>query len=126
MKVNEHEYKVMGLAPYCSPGTEEELVGKFHQLFKIREDLSFSAKGGGNYMSLWLAKNLDNYRFDVVAAAAQRFVEDIAIDWITKAVEKFGIPNIVLSGGFFMNIKSTNASANWVWLTRCSYVKRRR
>jgi carbamoyltransferase len=105
MKVNEHEYKVMGLAPYCSPGTEEELVRKFHQLFRIQNDLSFSAKGGGNFMSLWLAKNLDNYRFDVVAAAAQRFVEDIALDWITRAVEKYGIPNIVLSGGFFMNIK---------------------
>jgi len=105
MRVNEHEYKVMGLAPYCSDYNRDRTLKKFKGLFKINDDLTFSAKGGGNYISRWLEDELIDDRFDGVAAAAQKYVEDIAVEWVSKVISKTGINNIVLSGGFFMNIK---------------------
>lgn len=105
MTVNEHEYKVMGLAPYCSDYNRDKTLKKFQGLFWVNDDLTFGSQGGGNFVSMWLEDNLKYDRFDAVAAAAQKYVEDLAIEWIQKAIEKTGIHNIALSGGFFMNIK---------------------
>jgi carbamoyltransferase len=105
MRVNEHEYKVMGMAPYCSEYNRDRTLKKFNGLFKINDDLTFTSVGGGNYITRWLEKNLTDDRFDGVSAAAQKYVEDMAVEWLTKVIAKTGINNIVLSGGFFMNIK---------------------
>ena len=109
MTINEHEYKVMGLAPYCSDHNRDKTLEKFQDLFTINDDLTFSSKGGGNYFSRWMDEYLKNERFDCVAAAAQKYVEDIACKWVEKAIDTSGINNIVLSGGFFMNIKVNKA-----------------
>jgi carbamoyltransferase len=109
MTVNEHEYKVMGLAPYCSEHNRDKTLSKFQNLFTINNDLTFSSQGGGNYFTRWMNDHLRNERFDCVAAAAQKYVEDIACDWVEKAIARTGINNIVLSGGFFMNIKVNKA-----------------
>lgn len=105
MRVNEHEYKVMGLAPYCSNYNRDRTLKKFNGLFWINDDLSFGSVGGGNFIAKWLEENLTDDRFDAVAAAAQKYVENLAADWVSKAIKKTGICNIALSGGFFMNIK---------------------
>lgn len=105
MKVNEHEYKVMGLAPYCSVYNMSKTLKKFNGLFWVNDDLSFGSLGGGNFISKWLEENLTDDRFDAVAGAAQKYVEVMAAEWISKAIKKTGIHNIALSGGFFMNIK---------------------
>ncbi|ADE39230.1 carbamoyltransferase C-terminal domain-containing protein [Candidatus Puniceispirillum marinum] len=105
MKINEHEYKVMGLAPYCTSPEIQDLANLFRSQFTINPDLSFSAIGGGNYFDRWLPAKLKHKRFDLVAAAAQLFVEEIAAEWIQLTIHKYGISNVVLSGGFFMNIK---------------------
>lgn len=109
MTINEHEYKVMGLAPYCSDHNRDKTLRKFQNLFTINDDLTFSSQGGGNYFSRWMNDHLRNERFDCVAAASQKYVEDIACDWVRMAIERTGINNIVLSGGFFMNIKVNKA-----------------
>jgi carbamoyltransferase len=109
MTINEHEYKVMGLAPYCSEHNRDKTFKKFKNLFTINDDLSFSSPGGGNYFSRWMSEHLKNERFDCVAAAAQKYVEDIACEWVEKAIARTGISNVVLSGGFFMNIKVNKA-----------------
>lgn len=109
MSVNEHEYKVMGLAPYCSDYNRDKTLKKLKGLFWINDDLSFGALGGGDFNLKWLEANLKYDRFDAVAAAAQKFVEDLALEWIKKAIAKTGIHNIALSGGFFMNIKVNKA-----------------
>lgn len=109
MKVNEHEYKVMGLAPYCSAYNRDKTLKKFQGLFWVNDDLSFGSVGGGNFVTKWLNENLTEDRFDAVAAAAQKYVEDLAVEWVTKAIDKTGIHNLALSGGFFMNIKANKA-----------------
>jgi carbamoyltransferase len=105
MTVNEHEYKVMGLAPYCSNSSRDRTLAKFKGLLWVNDDLTFGSLGGGNFIVKWLQDNVRHDRFDAVAAAAQKYVEDLAQEWVTKAINKTGIKRIVLSGGFFMNIK---------------------
>lgn len=106
MKVNEHEFKVMGLAPYCSDFNRDKVLNKLDGLFWINDDLSFGAMGGGNFTLKWLEENLKYDRFDGVAAAAQKYVENLSLEWVKKTIDKTGIHNIALSGGFFMNIKA--------------------
>lgn len=106
MKMNEHEYKVMGLAPYVSSYETERVYRLFQGLFSIDDNLVIHSKyPSGTYLR-YFDKVLHRQRFDGVAAAAQLYVEDLVIELIKKAVKKTGIKNIVLSGGFFMNIKA--------------------
>lgn len=106
MKMNEHEYKVMGLAPYVSPHETEKIYPLFQDLFWVDDDLVIHSKyPSGSYL-YYFDKVLIHQRFDGIAAAAQALVEDLAVELVKKAIKKTGIKNIVLSGGFFMNIKA--------------------
>lgn len=106
MKMNEHEYKVMGLAPYASISELEKVYPLFKKLFWIDSKLSFHSKYPSSTYLNYFEKILQNFRFDGIAAAAQKFVEDLVVDFVVKAINKTRIRNLVLSGGFFMNIKA--------------------
>ena len=106
MKINEHEYKVMGLAAYQDKSKyNNEIIKKLQNLFTINENLEFISKGGLNYFIWYLNKYFRYERFDNISFAAQFVVEELAIEWIKKTIKKFKIKNICLTGGFFMNIK---------------------
>ena len=65
MKINEHEYKVMGLAAYQDKSKYNiEIIKKLKGLFKINENLEFISKGGLNYFIWYLNKNFRYERFD--------------------------------------------------------------
>jgi carbamoyltransferase len=51
---------------------------------------------------LLLLKRL--YHKNLIAWAAQKRIEDIVTDFVSKAVEQTGIKNIVFSGGIFLNM----------------------
>ena len=51
---------------------------------------------------LLLLKRL--YHRNLIAWAAQKRIEDILIDFISKAVDTTGIKNVVFSGGIFLNM----------------------
>lgn len=106
MKMNEHEYKVMGLASYVSQYEMEKVYPLFKDLFWIDDDLVIHSKYPSGSYIYYFDKVLLHQRFDGVAAAAQKFVEDLVIALISKAIKKTGIKNVVVSGGFFMNIKA--------------------
>lgn len=106
MKMNEHEYKVMGLAPYASSFEREKVDFLFKGLFWVDNDLVIHSKyPSGSYLG-YFDKALKGQRFDGIAAAAQSLVEDIVVDLVAKAIKKTGIKNLAVSGGFFMNIKA--------------------
>jgi carbamoyltransferase len=105
MKPGQHEYKVMGLAPY---GTEYhgratlEFFNKIHSVDGIEilnndavKDLYFSVLEGTR-----------GHRFDGIAWALQSWLENILCEWVGNCVEKFGVRNVVLSGGVGQNIKA--------------------
>jgi carbamoyltransferase len=110
----EHEYKVMGLAPYVSSG--EKAAGaarQFRDLFDFTPDgLGWRRKHGvpSMYAAYGMLRSmLQNQRFDGVAAGAQYFLERMLCTWVRNAIRETGISRIACSGGVFMNVKANLA-----------------
>ena len=114
---NEHEYKIMGLAPY-SPNLGKELgYNRFKNIVKFPNDFCLEWQRGKkvppaakSYPFLRTATEL--LRFDWIAAGIQKWVEEIATEWVKRAICKTGITKIALSGGFFMNVKVNKSISN--------------
>ena len=106
MKPLEHEFKVMGLAPYAKSHSVDEIYQKIRTLFSISEDLVFHSKFSMPFSDHFFKEETKFVRFDTLAAAVQKLTEDLCVEWISKAIKKTGIRNIALSGGVFMNVKA--------------------
>jgi len=108
----EHEYKIMGLAPYCNDKEKiQECKLKLKKIIDFSDDNSLQWKYLGKYPSIQNAgKEIKdifyNTRFDVMAAAIQEFVEEIVVEWITRLIGHTGIKKVALAGGLFMNVKA--------------------
>lgn len=110
----EHEYKVMGLAPYvASGGRAERAAHDFTGLFEFAPGgLSWKRRAGVPPMYAaypFLKKLLAGKRFDTIAAGAQKFIEDMLVRWVTAAVRETGIRKVACAGGVFMNVKANLA-----------------
>ena len=104
MKPNEHEYKVMGLAPYA---TEYQMKKPYEIFSKTLQndgiDFKYEQKPSDNYY--WYSERLQGCRFDGIAGALQKYVEEIMSTWVSNAIKKYDCKTIVLSGGMALNIK---------------------
>jgi carbamoyltransferase len=110
----EHEYKVMGLAPYgASSLAAAEISRSLEALFEFTSDgLGWRRRKGmpSLYAAYeFLGSLLKGQRFDWVAAGAQRFLEKMLTRWVAGAVRETGIDRIACSGGVFMNVKANLA-----------------
>jgi carbamoyltransferase len=110
----EHEYKVMGLAPYVSSNQRAEGAARdFSGLFEFSSGgLSWSRRAGVPSMYAaygFFKKSLDGKRFDTIAAGVQRFIEDMLVKWVSNAIRETGIRKVACSGGVFMNVKANLA-----------------
>jgi carbamoyltransferase len=108
----EHEYKVMGLAPYggklCAV---REHASLFANLFESdpRNSLVWRRRKGVPPMCSaynLIRKLLYRKRFDLVAAGLQQFTQDMLTQWVRNCVRATGIRRVVCSGGVFMNVKA--------------------
>lgn len=105
----EHEYKLMGMAPYASQSGAEQLAKTFRRLLQLDESgLRFkrSTWFGMSAVGPRLAKELRGERFDFICAGLQLFTEELLAEWTANAVKKTGIKNVVGAGGVFMNVKA--------------------
>ena len=105
----EHEYKLMGLAPYADPKRAEDATKPLHGLIGFSDDgLSFVLKTelSTNYCYRHLRAAFERVRFDTIAGATQRFTEDMMVRWVRNCIRKTGIADIVCGGGVFMNVKA--------------------
>lgn len=105
MKPNEHEFKVMGLAPYGKP----EYSGKANQVFNdtlFVDGIDFKWKNKPSDSYFWFKERLEGERFDNIAYALQSWVEKLLLKWVENAVNKFNIKKVVIAGGVAMNIKA--------------------
>ena len=105
----EHEYKIMGMAPYANHIKAEELSKVFYSLIKLKKNnLNFYNPYNieSSYIYPFLKKKLELKRFDEIAAAIQLFTENLLCDWIQQSIKKTGIKKIALAGGVFMNVKA--------------------
>ncbi len=104
----EHEYKLMGMAPYASPQASTKVAEKYLQLIEPAEGLAWRRANGCPptiHTYGYLRKLLERDRFDAVCGGLQAFIERRTIDWVRRSIEKTGLHKLALSGGVFMNVK---------------------
>lgn len=105
MKPNEHEFKVMGLAPYGKAKYAKKAMELFKStLYVDGLDFKWNLKPEDSYY--WFKERLEGIRFDNIAFALQDWVEELLTEWVKNAIKEFNINKIVLSGGVSMNIKA--------------------
>ena len=107
MKVMEHEYKVMGLAAYCTGYHLDTYRRVFETVIDLDPDnpLSFTASLDTADFYDYLAKHAVGERFDNIAGALQHLLEERVTRWIANAIKETGISRIFTGGGVFMNVK---------------------
>jgi carbamoyltransferase len=104
MRAFEHEYKVMGMAPY---GQAEYVAPLFRKMFSV-EGLEFrNHTGCVNEASVrYLHKHLYRHRFDNIAAATQVVFEELISKWVSNCLAATGMKKICCAGGAFLNVKA--------------------
>lgn len=112
MRQLEHEYKVMGLAPYAPP------YGKKKSYSVLKEMIAFERSGVPAFR--WkvrhhrfrhILEGLARHRFDWVAGAAQDLFEELLLDWAKAGIKASGENRVAVSGGVFMNVKANQKVA---------------
>ena len=119
MKPAQHEYKVMGLAPYGNEYHGKRALEFFNTLSKVEgtqilptnvvKDLYFSVRDA-----------LEGERFDGIALGLQEHLQIILQKWIENCISESGIRTVVLSGGVGQNIKACkhivdNVDLDYFW-----------
>lgn len=108
----EHEYKIMGLAPYCN---DRKRIARckedLRQVLGFASDEALTWSYRGRYPSIQSAgRELQSiyaaHRFDVMSAGLQEYTEELLVEWVRRLVRHTGIADVALSGGVFMNVKA--------------------
>jgi carbamoyltransferase len=107
----EHEYKLMGMAPYAEGSREAERVCRqLEAWFELPDGggLTWSRRRGVPPVSELpprLASELKYGRFDAVMGGLQLFIENIATRWVRNVIRATGVADLAVAGGLFMNVK---------------------
>jgi carbamoyltransferase len=111
LKPHEHEYKVMGLAPYSKEKYTNEVFNELKNLCTIKKFDILENKLPSKYNSLYeyLNEKFANYRFDAISGGIQKYTEYLVTKFIKSALKKTKQKNVVASGGLYMNIKLNKA-----------------
>jgi len=112
MVPEEHEYKIMGMAPYSSREKHQGLCRKFEELIEFNSadnGMSWTRRNGcphTQYSYRFFRKFIESERFDWICGALQDFCENVVVKWVRNCIESTGIHKLALSGGVFMNVKA--------------------
>lgn len=106
MKSNEHEFKLMGMAPYADSAHVDRLASELSKLIEIGTDGTFRAKNSTTAILPQLARIYAFERFDVISGAVQKLTEDLICQWAEFWIAKTGISQVAVAGGVFMNVKA--------------------
>ncbi len=115
MRPHEHEYKVMGLAPYAGVEQGGKVAKSFARYLDLDPEnpLCFRRKTPERTSAILprLMDDLRAVRFDLVAAGVQLFTEDLMCRWVAAAMERTGVRKVLAAGGVFMNVKANHRIA---------------
>ena len=104
LKPYEHEYKVMGMAPY---GQAQTCIEPLRAAFSV-QGLEFRNHTGrfGPAIRRYFHKKLAFQRFDNVSAACQLAFEELIVRWVRNVVAATGVRKVAAAGGAFLNVKA--------------------
>ena len=111
----EHEYKIMGLAPYYRGDVDKNAVyqGLLEGFEWDPENPMQWCRSAGiprvGYLWKYLDELLTIERFDTIAAGVQAFVEYFLVEWVRRCIRETGLSRLAVSGGTFMNVKANQA-----------------
>jgi len=112
---HEHEYKLMGLAPYTDARYIDPVVAALEGYLDLdpNNPLRFRRliPEPTSHIGRRLADDFRRVRFDVLAAGLQAFTEDLIVRWVRATVEKTGVHKVLAAGGVFMNIRANKLIA---------------
>jgi carbamoyltransferase len=114
MVPNEHEYKVMGMAPYAALPAAQRVAGRLLALFEWdRAGRPLWRRRRGTPPTLISHGKLQRLffeeRFDAIMGGLQLFMETMLSELVRRAVRTTGIGHVALAGGAFMNVKANQA-----------------
>ena len=110
----EHEYKLMGMAPYTQEKYAAEVRDVYREFLGLdKTGLSFKRKTMKRVSdsSRDLFQRLDGKRFDAICGGLQMFTEELLAEWAANAVKATGVKKVLAAGGVFMNVKANKVIA---------------
>lgn len=108
MKPAQHEYKIMGLAPYANRYETGKAYKVFKKILKVEGiEIKFDNKPKDLFFTI--KEELKDCRFDGIAGGVQLFLEEILCEWVKNCAKATGIKKVVLAGGVAQNIKAMKA-----------------
>lgn len=111
MKPSQHEFKVMGLAPY---GTEYHGRRSLEYFRKVNRVVGTEIVNDENLPDLYFTTRdaLRTERFDGIAWGLQTWLEELICEWVANNCAAHDVHNVILSGGVAQNIKVGKALAD--------------
>ncbi len=105
MRPLEHEYKIMGMAPYNNSKESDKVYEFFKSITKIKNGLILHNKRPKDLYQ-HIEYNLCHYRFDAIASGVQKYIEFSLCELFKQIINKYKIKDFLYSGGVAMNSKA--------------------
>jgi len=110
----EHEYKLMGMAPYADPTRSAAIAKRLKELFTFENAPMYGWKRANGTPDLFhsygvLREIFEYERFDWICGGLQKFTEEMLVTWVKRCIAATGIRHLALGGGVFMNVKLNKA-----------------
>jgi carbamoyltransferase len=108
MRPDEHEFKVMGMAPYAKDSYVAKTMKLIEDIIDV-DGMRIVHKKRPTDLYRFLREVWVDHRFDNIAGAVQAYTEQISTKLVRNIVRETGISRLVMSGGISMNVKMNKA-----------------
>lgn len=106
----EHEYKIMGMAPYAPEYGVSKAYDIFNSYLSLnhQDGIQFTRGVHSPTFAMYskMRKDFELFRFDWIAGGIQRKTEEILVEWVKNCIKKTDVHKIACGGGVFMNVKA--------------------
>ena len=111
MKPNEHEFKVMGLAPYAKE-YKKKATREFLETILSLNGIKFKRNPNLKDFYFYVLDKLKYERFDGIAGGLQDWLEKLLSQWVINILKKTKTNYLIFSGGVALNIKANQVLSN--------------